>query len=346
MKELREFFKGKRVLITGHTGFKGAWLAQILHLWGAEVVGVSLRPHTKPNLFTATHLKDRVKTYFVDIRDFKKLKAIFKKEKPEIVFHLAAQAIVRTSYDKPKETHEINVMGTVNVLECIRAEKSVKASVIVTTDKVYDPDNRRGDKFYKEDDRIDASDHYGSSKAAADIIARTYIKHGLNAAVVRAGNVMGGGDWGVDRIIVDVMRAKYENQPLLLRNPTAVRPWQHVLEPVSGYLMLAKELYGGNAKMARAWNFGPYVEAHQSVEYIAKSLIGQNRYKIIPDVSKPETLILQLDPIDARRHLNWNPKLELKEALQMTEDWYKKFYEQKTNMIEFTNQQISQYFNR
>ncbi len=352
---MKDFYKNKKVLITGHTGFKGAWLAQILHLWGAKVIGVSLRPHTKPNLFSILKLDKNIKNYFVDIRDFKKIKNIFAREKPEVVIHLAAQALVRKSYDEPLLTHSTNILGTANILECVRASKSVKSSVIITTDKVYTPINLnglsssiRGTPFFKEEDPLGASDPYGSSKAAADIVAQSYIKQGVRAGIARAGNVIGGGDWGADRLIVDLARSIYEHKkPCKIRNPGSIRPWQHVLEPLAGYLILALEIYNGNEKAIGVWNFGPYEKAHLNVGALADmsiKLAKAGSYEIIADISKPETAVLQLDPTKARNNIKWLPKLELEEALKITFDWYEKFYAKKTDMVEYSNRQIEGYF--
>jgi CDP-glucose 4,6-dehydratase len=345
---LQTFFLNKKILITGVTGFKGAWLAQILHLWGAKVVGVSLRPHTKPNLFSILKLNKNIKNYFADIRDFKKIKNIFAKEKPEIVIHLAAQALVRKSYDEPLLTHSTNISGTANILECIRNFKFVKSSVIITTDKVYgSPSTSSGTSYFKEDDSLGVSDPYSSSKAAADIVAQSYIKNGVNAAIARAGNVIGGGDWGEDRLMTDIVRAIYEKKSVCrIRNPKAVRPWQHVFEPLAGYLMLARELYLKNQEAVGVWNFGPHEEAHVSVEYMVKNFIKPESYKIAPDNLKPETAILQLDPTKARTQLDWQPCFTLDKALRLTMDWYEAFYGNKKDMVNFSNKQIANYFDK
>src|SRR3989344_5094562 len=259
-----EFYRKKKVLITGHTGFKGSWLSRILLSWGAEIVGIALPPATNPSLFKILNLKNQLKHYEIDIRDQKKVNKIFLDEKPEIVFHLAAQPIVRISYDDPVYTHATNILGTAHVLECIRESESVRSAVIVTTDKVYRNDGRR--EPYRETDQLAGFDPYSASKAAADIVAQSYIHSFFNPhdygrhhrtliGIARAGNVIGGGDWSRDRLIPDIVRMIFDDRQgkIILRNPRAERPWQHVLEPLFGYLLLARELYGGRHDLS-----GPY----------------------------------------------------------------------------------------
>lgn len=353
LSDIKQFFKDKRVLVTGHTGFKGAWLAEILLSMGAKVAGVSLRPHTNPNLFSILEHPRRVKNYFVDIRDFAKLKKVLAREKPEIVFHLAAQALVRTGYDTPRETHEINIMGTANVLEAICATKSVRGAVIVTTDKVYAPAEN---SFYKESDPLGGHDPYSASKAAADLVAQSYIKSFFNGVkkdgtlvgIARAGNVIGGGDWGQDRIIVDLMRSVYEiRQACNIRNPEAVRPWQHVFEPLMGYLMLGRDLAMGKSGASQAWNFGPEKESHVPVKSIVEhaiAILGQGSYRVAPDGGKPEVAFLKLDPAKAKEILGWTPKLSLAKSLRLTCAWYEEFYKNKKNIRKLSEKQIKEYF--
>lgn len=357
MNSLVKFYNNKKVLITGHTGFKGAWLAYILFRWGANTSGLALKPSSKPSLFDVFGLRKKIKNNFVDIRDYQKLKAVFEKEKPEIVFHLAAQAIVRDSYTNPLETVSVNCLGTANVLHAIKETNSVKAAVLITTDKVYE--NKGWMYAYRETDARGGHDLYSASKAAADIIIDSYVKsffspnqykktHHILIATARAGNVVGGGDWAHDRIIPDFMRAVYEHKKeLIIRNPKAIRPWQYVLEPLSAYLILGRRLYEGDKQFVGAWNFGPEDQGSATVEEIVKKsrfFLGRGRYKIKPDMSMHESSILKLDITKAKTLLGWNPSLGLDDTVAFTCDWYKTFYEEPTDIVIFTNKQIDSFF--
>lgn len=355
---MKEFYTNKKVLVTGHTGFKGAWLSQILLNWGATVVGVSLPPSTTPNVFDAIGLEKRVTNYFADINDLDEMKKIFQKEKPEIVFHLAAQPIVRTSYDDPVGTFSTNCLGTTHILEAIREVKTVKSAVIITTDKVYE--NKEWHYPYRESDPLGGYDPYSASKAAADIITNSYIqsffnpevfgvKHTTLVAIARAGNVIGGGDWADYRLIPDVIRAVYhKGTHVEIRNPDSIRPWQHVLEPLSGYLMLAKRLYEKEKHLSQAWNFGPHNESFVSVEELlneAKKALPTFTYLITPDTShKHEAGLLKLDINKTSHHLKWKPKIAFSETIALTFDWYKNYYEKDKDVVEFTNKQINTFF--
>ncbi len=355
---MKNFYKNKKVLITGHTGFKGAWLAEILLTFGAKVVGVSLPPNTKPSLFELLGLEEKCKSYFIDIRDVSKIRKVFEDEQPEIVFHLAAQPIVRLSYDDPLATISTNVMGTANILEIIRETKSVKSAVIITTDKVYE--NKEWHYAYRENDPLGGHDPYSSSKAAADIVASSYIqsffnpndfgtKHNTLVAVARAGNVIGGGDWAEYRLIPDIIKAVYhEGEDVQIRNPHAVRPWQHVLEPLSGYLMLAKGLYEKKKELSGVWNFGPNNESFVSVKVLAEGatrFLGKGGYQIILDgEAKHEANLLKLDINKAIALLNWKPQLSFEETLALTFEWYKNYYEKNAEVIQFTDTQINNFF--
>ena len=354
---MNQFYKNKKVLITGHTGFKGAWLSQILINFGADVVGVSLPPNTKPSLFEVLQIENTCKNYFVDIRDKAALLKIFRDEKPEIVFHLAAQAIVRTSYDDPIDTISTNVMGTANVLEVVREVSFVKSAVIITTDKVYE--NKEWHHAYRENDPLGGYDPYSSSKAAADIIISSYMqsffnpkdfgtKHATLIAITRAGNVIGGGDWAEYRLIPDIVKAVYhDGKDVEIRNPDSVRPWQHVLEPLSGYLMLGKELYNKKITLSGAWNFGPNNESFVSVQNLVeggKEILGKGGYKIVKDETKHEATLLKLDINKAIALLGWKPKLNFEETLSHTFEWYKNYYEKKEDIVVFTNKQINHFF--
>jgi CDP-glucose 4,6-dehydratase len=350
---LAGFFSGKPVLITGHTGFKGAWLSRILSGMGAKVSGYSLAPITKPGLYDALGLERTVAGRISDIRDYKQLLETFRQESPEIVFHLAAQPLVRDSYDDPLHTFSTNVMGTANVLECVRLSQGVKAVVVVTTDKVYEV---KDGKPHKETDALGGYDPYSSSKVCAEQVTRCYSRAFFNPenqetktliASARAGNVIGGGDWSKDRLVPDIVRALFEkNEPVVIRNPEAVRPWQHVLDPLSGYMMLAKRLYGGDRRAVGAWNFAPekgsFITTERLVEKFTK-MMGRGAYVVRRDESgKHETGVLRLDASKAKRELGWKPVLGIDETLQWTLEWYKSFY-RGDDVAGITDAQIGRY---
>ena len=352
---LKDFFNGKRVLITGHTGFKGSWLTQMLLNWGTNVSGLALPPETNPNLFTLLGLEG-VPAYYADIRDLDNVRAAIRSFNPEIVFHLAAQAVVRKSYDDPSLTFTTNVGGTANILEAVKETGLVRAVVIITSDKVYAV--RTDGRAYREDDALGGSDPYSASKAAADILAQSYTKsffhpekfgrtHQTLIGIARAGNVIGGGDWAPDRLLPDIVRAVYENDMLItIRNPQAVRPWQHVLEPLYGYLMLAKRLYEGDTRMADAWNFGPAKEDHLPVAAMLEkslALLGNGRYEIVSDNSKPETHVLALDASKAEKFIGWRPRYNANETLRHTLEWYQNYYTNPDSVGDFTRAQIQEF---
>ncbi len=356
---MQNFYQGKKILITGHTGFKGSWLAKILLNWGADVVGISLPPSTTPNLFEALNLpKEITKNYYFDIRSIDKVKQVVELEKPEIVFHLAAQAIVRDGYDDPFGTHTTNILGTINIMQAITEINSVKAVVIITTDKVYE--NKEWLYPYREVDALGGYDPYSASKAAADIVTNSYIKsffnpntfgerHNTLVAIARAGNVIGGGDWAKDRLVPDMVKAIFEKrEDVVIRNPRAIRPWQHVLEPLRGYLMLGQKLYQGEKEISGAWNFGPNEDGFVHVEHLVKTgieILGQGRYQIAEEVSlKHEANLLKLDINKAGNLLNWRPKWKLEEGLTATFEWYRLFYANDNLINNFTNKQIREYF--
>lgn len=354
---MNEFFKNKKILITGHSGFKGSWLTQVLLNWGADVVGISLPPNTHPSLFEILKIKKNIKNYFLDIRDSKKVSDVFKKEKPEIVFHLAAQAIVRDSYDDPLNTYTTNVIGTANILQAIKEAKFVKSVVVITTDKVYE--NKEWVYPYRENDALGGYDPYSASKASADIVANSYIqsffnpidfrrKHNTLVAITRAGNVIGGGDWARYRLVPDIIRSVFEKkEEIIIRSPEAIRPWEHVLEPLSGYLKLAEDLYKGKSDLSGAWNFGPEDESFVSVKEIvgeALKIIGRGEMIIKKDKSKHEANILKLDINKAKSILKWKPKLNFNENIEFTFQWYKNYYEKLSDSVEFTNKQVEDFF--
>lgn len=356
---LQQFFQNKRVLVTGHTGFKGAWLAQVLVNWGADVTGIALDPHVTPNLYDILGLGNRVRTHILDIRNFSELQSVFQKEQPEIVIHLAAQAIVRESYRDPLRTIAVNTLGTGHVLEAIRHLPSVKSAVLITTDKVYE--NKEWWYSYRENDRLGGHDPYSASKSSADIIIASYTKsffdpeqfgkdHGTLIATARAGNVIGGGDWSKDRLVPDFIRAAFEdNVSLRLRNPHSIRPWEYVLEPVSGYLFLAKKLYEGDLRSVGAWNFGPHDESFVTAEeMIQKAIVisGRGQYHIEPDNFAHESGLLKLDIAKAKTVLGWKPILNLEQNLAFTLDWYKAYYEKNTSIAAITDGQIDAFFRK
>ncbi|MCD6489459.1 MAG: CDP-glucose 4,6-dehydratase [Thermodesulfobacterium sp.] len=331
-------FAKKKILITGHTGFKGSWLTLWLIKLGAKVVGYSLEPPTKPSLFEILNLKEKIVHIIGDIRDEEKLKNMFKKYKPEIVFHLAAQPLVRVSYKEPKLTYEINVMGTLNVLEAIREIKSVKVVIVVTSDKCYE--NKEWFYGYREDDPLGGYDPYSSSKACVELLISSYRNsffnpenygktHQVALATVRAGNVIGGGDWQVDRLIPDCVKALSKGETIKIRNSNAIRPWQHVLEPLSGYLLLAQKMWKEPTKYCEAWNFGPFEKDLATVREVVEKVIslwGGGKYKIEKDTRFHEAGLLRLDISKAMMKLGWRPKWDLDTALERTVIWYKLFY--------------------
>ncbi len=354
---MKDFYRGKRVLITGHTGFKGSWLTEILLQWEAEVVGVALAPAANPNLFTLLGHQRKIASYFCDIRDTANFKQILIQEQPEIVFHLAAQPLVRRSYDEPLLTFSTNATGTASVLDAIKQVNTVKAVVVVTTDKVYK--DQDWVYPYREIDMLGGYDPYSASKAAADIIAQSYmqsffnpkdykIKHDTLVAIARAGNVIGGGDWSVDRLIPEIMRSVYEKSvPVLLRYPKAVRPWEHVLEPLSGYLLLGQRLFAGQTRCAEAWNFGPLSESFESVESVTRTMlehIGRGSVLIEPQPDLHETHLLRLDVSKAITELGWQPTLTYKQTINDTALWYKEYYE-RGDVKAITSSQIKSFFN-
>jgi CDP-glucose 4,6-dehydratase len=331
------FYRGKRVLVTGHTGFKGSWLVIWLHELGAEVVGIAKDPYTSKDNYVLSGLKNKIIDIRGDIRDGKLMKEIFRQYQPEIVFHLAAQPLVRLSYDIPVETYETNIMGTINVLEAIRTTNSVKVGVMITTDKCYE--NKEQIWGYRENEPMGGYDPYSSSKGAAEIAISSwrrsffnpndYAKHGKSIASARAGNVIGGGDWATDRIIPDCIKALEMNKPIEVRSPKAIRPWQHVLEPLSGYLLLANKMWNEPTKYCESWNFGPRSESIETVWNIASKVVENYGSGEIRDLSDPNALheanLLMLDISKAKFELGWEPRMNIDQCVQLTIDWYKRY---------------------
>ena len=329
-----QFWHGKRVLITGHTGFKGSWLSLWLQHCGANVVGYSLAPPTEPSLFTIANIAQGMTSIQGDIRDLAKLQTVMDEHQPEVVLHLAAQPLVRYSYKNPIETYATNVMGTANVLEAIRTTGGVRAAVMITTDKCYE--NNEWVWGYREQDRLGGHDPYSNSKACAELVTSayrdSYFSQGSVAiASARAGNVIGGGDWALDRLIPDMVRAFSEEQPVQIRNPNAIRPWQHVLEPISGYLSLAEHLWT-DGTYADGWNFGPSDEDAKPVSWIVENLSqlwGDNAsWQTDEGVHPHEATYLKLDCSKAKQKLGWKPQLTLFTALEWTVEVYKAYLQQ------------------
>nr|WP_153007724.1 CDP-glucose 4,6-dehydratase [Bacillus coahuilensis] len=355
MQDELSIFKDKTVLVTGHTGFKGSWLTLWLLELGAKVVGYARNPVTEKDLFVVSGIGKEIIDIRGDIRNKSQLAKVFDKYQPEFVFHLAAQPLVKYSYDHPGETYEVNVMGTLNVLECLKNCDSCKVGVFVTSDKCYE--NKEWTWGYRENDPMGGYDPYSSSKGCCELLISSYERsffntsqlaaHGKVIASVRAGNVIGGGDWSPDRLIPDCIRSLEKGSPIEIRSPHAVRPWQHVLEPLSGYLLLAAKLWSQKTAFSGGWNFGPERESIVSVETITESLLacwGSGERKCIK-ISNPahEANFLSLDISKAINLLGWVPKWDYQEAIEKTVDWYKQY--KTANMREYSIMQIQEYYN-
>lgn len=348
-----DVYRNTKVLITGHTGFKGAWLSQWLLLLGAQVAGVSLNVPCSPSVFEALGLRKQLRHVDGDVRHFETLFPLLQDVQPDVVFHLAAQSLVRTSYDEPRETFDTNVTGTLNLLEAVRHTPSVRAVVIVTTDKCYE--NRNWDFGYRETDRLGGKDPYSASKACAELVTHAYHQSffrkddGPRVASARAGNVIGGGDWATDRIVPDCIRAWSAGETALVRNPAHVRPWQHVLEPLSGYLLLGQKLYQSDRLVAgEAFNFGPAHENCQTVQTLVDTMTGgwpaakwaraETRMG-----AKTEATLLRLNCDKSMQRLHWHPVLSFEESIRFTLDWYRRFYAEPADTARMTEQQIRTY---
>ena len=345
------FWKNKRVFITGHTGFKGGWLSHWLSELGANITGYSLEPITSPNLYSYTKLDSTIKSIIGDIRDTVLLKESLEKSKPEIIFHLAAQPLVRESYSDPIETLTTNVIGTANLLEHARKLNHLCSVVNITTDKCYE--NNEWFWSYRENEPLGGQDPYSASKACSEIISNAYRKSFFNPegdvfmATARAGNVIGGGDWSADRLVPDIIEAYSKDHPVKIRNPNSIRPWQHVLEPIRGYLMLAEKLYTEGEKFAEAWNFGPNETDAKSVKFISEKLSKFWNIKepcwIAQDGDHPhEAKYLKLDISKAKHKLGWSPILNLERSLELTATWHKEI-SKGIDPTDVTLKQISEY---
>jgi CDP-glucose 4,6-dehydratase len=345
-----DFWLGKRVFITGHTGFKGSWLSLWLQSLGAQVHGLALEPPTSTNLYTVAQIATCMASHTVgDIRDLRTVQEAMQAARPDIVIHMAAQPLVRLSYAEPVETYATNVMGTVHVLESARHTSSVKAIVVVTTDKCYE--NREWVWGYRENEPMGGRDPYSNSKGCAELVASAYRcsflqDQNVAVATARAGNVIGGGDWAADRLIPDILRAFEQNQPVVIRNPHATRPWQHVLEPLCGYLTLAEHLYTQGQAFAEGWNFGPQDDDAQPVQWIVENMVtnwGNGASWQQDGGGHPhEASYLKLDISKAKARLNWELRWPLATALKKITAWHQA-YLASTNMHEFTMRQIANY---
>ncbi len=352
MGVMNNFWRGKRVFITGHTGFKGSWLTTYLKMVGANVCGFSLPPPTTPNLFELANVAQGILSFEGDIRNVDCLKAAVKDFQPEFIFHLAAQALVRESYADPVNTYSTNVMGTINLLEAVRAVSSVVTVIIVTSDKCYE--NREWQWGYRENEAMGGFDPYSSSKGCVELLSAAYQRSyfsdnsHLSLSTVRAGNVIGGGDWAIDRLIPDLCNALTQGKPATIRNPNAIRPWQHVLEPLSGYLVLAEKSSQHPQQFIGGWNFGADYQDSKPVSWIADKVIkfwGKGAHWITENSEHPhEAETLRLDCSKARTLLNWSPRLTLSKSIEYTVNWYQAYIKNR-DMEYYTQQQILSYIN-
>ncbi len=351
IKSIFAHFSGKKILVTGHTGFKGSWMSIWLKKIGADVVGLSLEPATQPNLFAAANVAEGMHSIIGDITDFNCVKDVFNQHKPEFVFHLAAQALVRPSYHDTIGTYAANVLGTAHILEAARHSDSVKSVVVVTSDKCYQ--NNEVMWGYREIDRLGGKDPYSASKACAELVIESYrnsiykLDNNIGLASARGGNVVGGGDWSVDRLVPDIIAALQKQEKITLRNPTAIRPWQHVLELIYGYLSLAYHLSVHGQDFAEPWNFGPSQENEVTVETLTDTLVkiwgsDKTNVEIIPQ-KLPEAHFLKLDATKSRNRLRWKPALNIEDTLALTAQWYKQYFNNPANAQQLVHQQIDHY---
>lgn len=349
------FWKGKKVLITGHTGFKGSWLSILLNWLEADVHGYSLDPPTSPSLYVLAKVDDLLDSTIGDIRDFALLHETIQRVKPEVVMHMAAQPLVRESYRYPRETYEINVMGTVNLLDALRQQNSVKAILNVTSDKCYE--NKEWLWGYREIEPMGGYDPYSNSKGCSELVTSSfrasffnpndYSKHGVALASARAGNVLGGGDWAQDRLIPDFFKAILKGEKLKIRSPYAIRPWQHVIEPLIGYLILCEKLVTNGTEFSGGWNFGADINDAKNVEWIVSKICElwseDSVYELDKSVQPHESNYLKLDCTKAKSLLGWSPILGIEKTLKMIVDWYK-LYQDHADMKNVCVNQIEQYF--
>ena len=350
----KEFWNKKKVLVTGHTGFKGSWLSLSLQRLNADVIGFSKSIPTNPSLFELADIENGMTSIVGNVCDYDKIENTIKEYKPEIVIHMAAQAILRESYSNPIETYATNVMGTVNLLESIRKAGNVRVILNVTTDKCYEPNE--SSKGHLETDRLGGYDPYSNSKACSELVTasfrdsffnpKEYQKHCISLASCRAGNVIGGGDWGKDRLIPDIIKGIINNETIKIRNPNSTRPWQHVLDPLNGYLTLAEKLWLSGSEFSEGWNFGPQEDDEKPVKWIIEKLTEQwskdIRWDVDNGINPHEENYLRLNCDKANSRLGWMPKLNLEQGLDWTIQWYKQ-YEQNKDMREITERQIEEF---
>lgn len=350
------FYKNKRVLVTGHTGFKGSWLSIWLHSMGAQVIGLGLDPYSEKDNFVLSEIGSKIIDIRGDIRNAEVVNQVFEQYQPEIVFHLAAQPLVRLSYEQPVETYQTNVMGSIHVMEAFRNSSSAKVAVMITTDKCYE--NKEQIWGYRENEAMGGYDPYSSSKGACEIAIASwrrsffnpekYSDHGKSIASVRAGNVIGGGDWALDRIIPDSIRALEGSGVIEIRSPQSIRPWQHVLEPLRGYLYLAERMWNDPTRFCEGWNFGPNPESIRTVWEVATKVVEHYGQGTLSDVSDPKALheakLLMLDISKARYELGWTPSLDIDGTIELTVDWYKRY--RQMNVYELCLEQIKTYLSK
>mgnify|MGYP006426131333 CR=1 FL=1 len=350
----QSFWKGKTVLVTGHTGFKGSWLSIVLKKFGANIIGFSKDIPSEPNMYTIARVQDGIKNIVGNINDSNHINQVFEENKPEIVIHMAAQAIVRESYKNPLETFSTNVMGTANILDAVRNSNSVRVVIIVTSDKSYR--TKKDNSKYFEDDPMGGYDPYSSSKGCAELVTASYrnsffnplkySEHKVAVASVRAGNVIGGGDWGLDRLVPDIVRGIKNKSTVVIRNPESTRPWQFVLDPLFGYLMLAEKMWDNGQEFSQGWNFGPTIDEEITVKWILefiKKQIGEELNLEINNSPQPhEEKHLRLNCSKAINQLEWKSKMNLEKTLLWTINWYNEYMKNK-NMKEFTEKQIDEF---
>lgn len=353
----REFFRDKKILITGHTGFKGSWLTLMLSGFGARIMGIALEPKTSDDFFVVNNVDQLCDSHICNISDYKAIQKKVVAFQPDLIFHLAAQPLVRYSYSNPLETWQTNVMGTANILEAARHIVAKCAIVVVTTDKVYQ--NNEWYYPYRESDRLGGKDPYSASKSATEMVVASYChsffhpqnfgEHQKSVATARAGNVIGGGDWSEDRLVPDIIKAISNNSVVNIRNPNAVRPWQHVLEPLYGYLLLGFNLYNESDKFSGAWNFGPYPEEVLEVKEVVQKaidILGEGTYKVEENINKlHEATLLKLDISKSLEILKWKPRLKTDEAITWTLQWYKELFDNRAGIFDYSRKSIQEYLN-
>ena len=348
--KLKQFYRNKKILVTGATGFKGAWLCLWLKIMGAKVYGIGYKPNNNKRLFDQLNLSKKIYFSYVDVRNYKKINNFILKTKPQIVFHLAAQPIISKSYEKPMYTYEVNSLGTLNLIDIIKNNQFIKSAIFITSDKCYESNNST--VGFRENDKLGGIDPYSGSKACAEIIVNTYYQSYFNdkiktgIATARAGNVIGGGDWSKDRLVPDAIKFLNKNKTIIIRHPNFNRPWQHVLEPLFGYLILALKLYKQPKKYSGPWNFGTERNTITSVEQVINKIIfywGKGKYKKKNKKKFYEQTNLQLNITKAKKELKWKPKLSINDCVSMTVDWYRKVLANRKTVQQITKSQIINY---